>query len=120
MESLKLFNVFGTATISPGRVIVLAISVRANRRSIERTVKRDILPIEGLDRTCQILFGAHIQAGRKPEIAVFQIQPGSDTERPDLFSIPEIRSAINDVVQLLEEALNKPHQPPRAEKALLH
>jgi hypothetical protein len=103
IESLKLFNVFGVATVRPGRVIVLAVSVRPNRKSVERSIRRDLAPIPGLDGVHQVLFGANLGTGRSPEIAVFQIQR-SDSTDPNLFEVDEVRQAINETVELVRAA----------------
>lgn len=106
IESLKLFNVFGMATVRPGRVIVLAISVRPNQRTIERSLRRDIAPIAGLEGVQQVLFGANLGTGRRSEIAVYQIQRSDGTD-PNLFEAEEVRGAINEVVELVRQALEK-------------
>lgn len=102
---LKSFNVFGVVTVFPGRVIALAVSVLPDRNSIERTASRELPAIPGLAGTHQILFGALIWKGMKPEIAVFQLEPG-DCAAPDLVNHPAIQAVLSDVVGKVQEAMN--------------
>ena len=103
VESLRLFNVFGVVTIFPGKAIALGVSVLPNRKSIERTLARDVC-IEGLEGTHQVLFGAKVKPGRAPEIAVFQLEePQSGS--PDLLNLPEIQALLQEVVKKVQEAL---------------
>lgn len=112
VATLKEWNVFGTVTVRPGKASALAVSILPNRQSVEKVTHRSIGPIAGLDAGAhQLLFGARLCPGKAPEIAVFQIRASSG-EGPDLFENPEIRSILNDTVEKVRIALERPLQPP--------
>lgn len=104
---LKQYNVFGAITIWPGKANVLAVAVRTNQRSIEKMTSKEIAPIDGLSQGAhQILYGANLRKGKKPEVAIFQI--GSSKPEPDLFANTEIQNALNECLQRVQEAFDKP------------
>ncbi len=104
VNSLKSFNVFGTITIRPGRAVALAVSVKPNAKSLEKSASCDLPPVAGLSGTHQVLFGARIEPHVSPDIAVFQVEerPGVDL---DLVNLPEVQDLIKAVLKKMQDSL---------------
>jgi hypothetical protein len=101
---LMYWNVHGIVTIWPGKVNVLAVCVRVNQASIEKILSRDIPKSSKTGPGAQqLLFGARVENTQSPLVSVHQIGPGAD-----LYQIPEVRDALNECLELVKEALNKP------------
>lgn len=104
-ESLKLFNVFGMATVKQTGIALLATSVLPNGASIEKTLSRSFNPpLAGLgpDQSCTILFAANVDGEHCTEIAVQQIS--KRIGGPDLFHEQAVQQAIKDVVGKIQMA----------------
>ena len=105
VEALKLFNVFGMATIRRERIDVLGTAILPSGKSLERTMTRDLeKPIEqvGEGESCTVLFAAKMAGNGKAEIAVQQVS--ARVGGPDVFGEPAVRAAIGEVIKKLRES----------------
>jgi hypothetical protein len=108
------YNIFGTVTVRPGKALLFAVAALVNFESIEKVTSKELSPISGFtEGVLQLLFGADVEPGKEPKIAVFQVGDKS-IKQPDLAENKEIQAALREIIgKVQSEIENGPPQPYR-------